>query len=184
MKKDATLQAAKLAGIGKVALMQEPVAAIMSVMRSSKTSGIFLVYDLGGGTFDVSIAENTNGKVRLLSHGGIEMCGGRDIDRLIFDNIVVPWLRNSDFNLPDDFRVNPKYRTFCRVALWAVEQAKIELSSSTNAEINLPYISSIDNAPVHLIKSISRAKFEQLSEDLIKRIIDKCKSCLKKAKLK
>ena len=90
MKKDATLQAAKLAGIGNVALMQEPVAAIMSVMRTSGRDGIFLVYDLGGGTFDVSIAESLKGKVNLLAHGGVEMCGGRDIDRMIFHQIVVP----------------------------------------------------------------------------------------------
>ncbi|MEG0127302.1 MAG: Hsp70 family protein, partial [Clostridia bacterium] len=99
MKKDATLQAAKLAGIENVALMQEPVAAIMSIMRSSKQEGIFLVYDLGGGTFDVSIAENINGKVSLLAHGGVEMCGGRDIDKMIFNHIILPWMKNK-FSVP------------------------------------------------------------------------------------
>ena len=136
MKKDATLQAAKLAGIGKVALMQEPVAAIMSVMRTSKQEGIFLVYDLGGGTFDVSIAENINGKVNLLAHGGIEMCGGRDIDRMVFNRIVVPWLKDN-FTLPDDLLVNRKYKTFCRVAQWATERAKVELSSMESSTIAL-----------------------------------------------
>ena len=102
MKKDATLEAARLAGFHNVALMQEPVAAVMSVMRQSKAEGIFLIYDLGGGTFDVSIAENIGGKVNLLAHGGIEMCGGRDWDRIVFNNIVVPWLR-SNFKLPTDF---------------------------------------------------------------------------------
>lgn len=136
MKKDATLQAAKLAGIGKVALMQEPVAAIMSIMRSTKQEGIFLVYDLGGGTFDVSIAENINGKVNLLAHGGIEMCGGRDIDRMIFNQIVVPWLKDN-FDLPDDLLINRKYKTFCRVAQWATERAKIELSANDNCTIAL-----------------------------------------------
>ena len=136
MKKDATLQAAKLAGIGKVALMQEPVAAIMSIMRASRQEGIFLVYDLGGGTFDISIAENINGKVNLLSHGGVEMCGGRDIDRMVFNKVVVPWLRDT-FSLPEDFLVNPKYKTFCRVAQWAAERAKIELSANETSTIAL-----------------------------------------------
>lgn len=90
LKKDATLEAARLAGIGYVALMQEPVAAVMSVMRVSKQEGIFLVYDLGGGTFDVSIAENVGGKVNLLTQGGKEMCGGRDWDRMILNHIIVP----------------------------------------------------------------------------------------------
>lgn len=136
MKKDATLQAAKLAGIGKVALMQEPVAAIMSVMRHSKQEGIFLVYDLGGGTFDVSIAENIDGKVNLLAHGGIEMCGGRDIDRMMFNQIVVPWLKDN-FSLPDDLLINRKYKTFCHVAQWATERAKIELSAVESTTIAL-----------------------------------------------
>ena len=73
MKKDATLEAAQRAGIGKVALVQEPVAAVMSVMRTSSREGVFLVYDLGGGTFDVSLADNIGGKVNLLSQGGKEM---------------------------------------------------------------------------------------------------------------
>ena len=83
MQKDATLSAAEFAGIGKVALMQEPVAAVMSVMRQRKTDGIFLVYDLGGGTLDIAIAQSTAGRVNLLGHGGIPMCGGRDIDRML-----------------------------------------------------------------------------------------------------
>lgn len=136
MKKDATLQAAKLAGLGKVALMQEPVAAIMSVMKNAKQEGVFVVYDLGGGTFDVSIAENINGKVNLLSHNGKEMCGGRDMDRMIFNQIVVPWLKNN-FSLPDDFLVNRKYKKFCRVALLATERAKIRLSATESDTIEL-----------------------------------------------
>lgn len=77
MQKDATMAAADMAGIGRVALMQEPVAAVMSVMRQRKNDGIFVVYDLGGGTLDVAIADSTGGKVNLLAHGGVAMCGGR-----------------------------------------------------------------------------------------------------------
>ncbi|MFL6688130.1 Hsp70 family protein, partial [Paraburkholderia graminis] len=92
MQKDATLAAAESAGLGKVALMQEPVAAVMSVMRQRKSDGIFLVFDLGGGTLDIAIAESINGRVSLLAHGGVAMCGGRDFDRALMDNIVKPWL--------------------------------------------------------------------------------------------
>ena len=92
MQKDATMAAAEMAGLGKVALMQEPVAAVMSVMRHRKGDGMFLVYDLGGGTLDIAIAESISGRVSLLAHGGIAMCGGRDFDRLLLDDIVKPWL--------------------------------------------------------------------------------------------
>ena len=107
MQKDATVQAAKMAGIGRIALMQEPVAAVMSVMKTRKSDGIFLIYDFGGGTLDIAIAESICGRVNLLAHGGIQMCGGRDMDRAIFDNIVKPWLMDN-FDLPDDFMANPK----------------------------------------------------------------------------
>ena len=186
MKKDATLQAAKLAGIGKVALMQEPVAAIMSVMRSTRTSGIFLVYDLGGGTFDVSIAENANGKVRLLNHGGIEMCGGRDIDRLIFNETVVPWLENN-FDLPDDFLTSPKYKTLCRVAQWAVEQAKIELSYNDSATITLSEAQArtLDEsgAEIYVDIDINRDNISKLMDDLIGKTIEATRDILKKTGL-
>ena len=109
MQKNATVKAANLAGIGKVALMQEPVAAIMSILYKSKDDGTFFIYDLGGGTLDIAIAENISGRVNLLANGGIQMCGGRDIDRAIFDNLVEPWLKKQ-YKLNDDFITDDKYR--------------------------------------------------------------------------
>ena len=103
------MHAAELAGIGKVALMQEPVAAVMSVMRTRKTDGIFVIYDLGGGTLDVAIAESMKGRVNLLAHGGIAMCGGRDFDRLLIDNVVKPWLFGN-FDLPEDLSRCPFHK--------------------------------------------------------------------------
>ena len=186
MKKDATLQAAKLAGIGKVALMQEPVAAIMSVMRHSKQEGIFLVYDLGGGTFDVSIAENINGKVNLLAHGGIEMCGGRDIDRMVFYQIVVPWLKDN-FSLPDDLLINRKYKTFCRVAQWAAERAKIELSAMDTATIALSEGESRstdeEGNELYIDIDITRADVDALIADLVAETISATRETLSKAGL-
>jgi molecular chaperone DnaK len=137
MQRDATMAAAEMAGIGKVALMQEPVAAVMSVMRSRKSDGIFLIYDLGGGTFDIALAQSISRRVSLLDHGGITMCGGRDFDKSLVDNVVKPWLLEN-FDLPGTFSVDPKYRLLPRLATWASEQAKIELSAKDQANISLP----------------------------------------------
>lgn len=136
MQKDATLQAAELAGIGAVTLMQEPVAAVMSVMRARSSNGTFVIYDLGGGTLDVAIAEGLEGRVSLLAHGGIEMCGGRDWDRAVVANIVRPWLEQT-FELPEDAASNPRYRKLFPKLEWATEKAKIELSSRGEAIISL-----------------------------------------------
>lgn len=186
MKNDATMEAAKLAGIKNVALMQEPVAAIMSVMRTSKLEGIFLVYDLGGGTFDVSIAENINGKVNLLAHGGVEMCGGRDIDRMVFNQIVVPWLRKT-FELPEDFLANSKYRTFCRVALWATERAKIELSAAEESIISLSESDARTNDELgnemYIDIDLNRSQLDGIISDLVQETVEASRETLTKAGL-
>lgn len=186
MKKDATLQAARMAGINNVALMQEPVAAIMSIMRASKQEGIFLVYDLGGGTFDVSIAENINGKVNLLAHGGVEMCGGRDIDRMVFNQVVVPWLR-SNFTLPEDFLINRKYKTFCRVAQWATERAKIELSANETSTIALSEgearTTDEDGNEMYLDIDLNRQQVDSIIADLVKETVEATRETMNKAGL-
>ena len=136
MQKDATMAAAEMAGLGSVALMQEPVAAVMCVMKQRNSDGVFLVFDLGGGTLDIAIAESISGRVSLLAHGGVAMCGGTDFDRAILDNVVKPWL-TSNFDLPEDFSVNAKYKSLLRMCLWASEKAKIELSAKEDAVISL-----------------------------------------------
>ena len=136
MQKNATMEAAKMAGIGKVELVQEPVAAVMSFMKEHGSDGIFLIYDLGGGTLDISIAESIRKRVNLLAHGGIQMCGGRDFDRALLDNLVRPWLHDN-FDLPDDFAKNPKFKKLLSLATWATERAKIELSAKEEATISL-----------------------------------------------
>jgi molecular chaperone DnaK len=136
MQKDATLAAAEMAGLGSVALMQEPVAAVMCVVKQRKGDGVFLVFDLGGGTLDIAIAESISGRVSLLAHGGVAMCGGTDFDRSILDNIVKPWLI-SNFDVPEDFSINQKYKSLLRMCLWASEKAKIELSAKEDSVISL-----------------------------------------------
>lgn len=186
MKKDATLQAAKLAGIGRIALMQEPAAAVMSFMKHSNAEGIFLIYDLGGGTFDVSIAENIGGKVNLLAHGGIEMCGGRDVDRMIFNQIVVSWLKET-FVLPEDFIVNPQYRTLCRLSQWATEHAKIELSTKPESIISLSETETrcldLEGNEIYLDILITRAQIDGFISEMIADTIDVIKDTLSKTGL-
>ena len=135
--RNATRQAAEMAGIGNVELIQEPVAAVMSFMRVSDIDGTFLIYDLGGGTFDVAIAQSTGGKVNLLAHGGIEMCGGRDFDRLLVENIVLPRLHEK-YALPDDLSKNETFENFLHILTYAAELAKIELSRTEETTIEIP----------------------------------------------
>ena len=135
MKKNATMEAAEIAGIGKVALMEEPVAAVMSFMRERNTDGMFLIYDIGGGTFDVAIAQSTAGRVNLLTHGGIQFCGGRDFDRLITHNIVLPTLR-TEWGLPEDLSIKP-FDQILDLADRVSEDAKIDLSSMEQSDIKM-----------------------------------------------
>ena len=136
MQKTATMRAAELAGIGRVALMQEPVAAVMSVLHSRRVDGIFIVYDLGGGTLDIALAESLDGRINLLGHGGISMCGGRDFDRMLVDSVIKPWLFEN-FDLPINLSANPKYEILLKLAAWAAERAKIELSAREESVISL-----------------------------------------------
>lgn len=186
MQKNATVQAAHLAGIGKVALMQEPVAAVMSVMRSRRTEGIFLIYDLGGGTLDVAIAESIGGRVNLLANGGIQMCGGRDIDRAVFDGVVKPWLL-ANFRLPEGFMGQPAYRRLVRFANWAVERAKIELSSSPVARISLSESELCtrdeDGEEMYLDVELSREALEGLMEEKVEESVLAVRETMEKAGL-
>lgn len=189
VKKEATVKAAGMAGIGKTALMQEPVAAVMSVMKSAgkNSDGVFVIYDLGGGTFDVSIAESIGGKVNLLAQEGKEMCGGRDWDRRIFDSIAAPWLREN-FALPDNFLTDEKYRRLRRIALFAIEQAKIELSQKTSAQeamIQSDDISctDLDGKDIYLDIPLSRDLLNPLIDDLLNETIEISRSAMKKAGL-
>lgn len=135
MQSEDTIAAARLAGLEKVSLLQEPVAAALAAIAHSKQKdGVFLVYDLGGGTFDLALVMSTAGVVNVIAHEGINMLGGRDFDRIIFDSIVRPWLTKT-FNLPADFQRNEKYSHLADVCRHAAEKAKIQLSASSTASI-------------------------------------------------
>ena len=186
MQKEGTMQAATSAGIGKVALMQEPVAAVMSVMRSRNTDGMFLIYDLGGGTLDIAIAESIGGRVNLLEHGGIPMCGGRDFDRALVDNVVRPWLLEN-FDLPDDLSVNPTFKSLIRLATWATECAKIELSAREEAVISLSEIDTqaqdLKGDEIYLEIPLQRDTYDSLIVEHINETINCARETLSKAGL-
>merc|ERR1711916_347827 len=134
------------------------------------------VYDLGGGTFDISILELGDGVFEVKSTNGDVHLGGDD-----FDAVIMNWLADefkNDHNV--DLRKDPMALQRLKEA---AEKAKIELSSSSSTEINLPYIMPIDGIPQHLVKSLTKAKFEQLIDDLVKRTIEPCKSALNSAGL-
>lgn len=189
MQKDATMQAAELAGIGKVALMQEPVAAVMSVMRVSKSDGMFMIYDLGGGTLDVAIAESIGGRVNLLAHGGIAMCGGRDFDRILMDNVVMPWLFEN-YDMPDNLSINPSYKPLLRHAIRAVELAKIGLSSLNDTVISedslgytVPQVRDQAGTEIYLEIPLNRATYDRLIEGKILESIDAAREVMTEAGL-
>lgn len=184
MKKDATMSAAEMAGIGRVALMQEPVAAIMSVMQRRKSDGIFLVYDLGGGTLDVALAESISGNVSLLSHGGIEMCGGRDFDKILVLDVVVPWLLDR-FDLPGDWRENPGYETLFWALTWAAEKAKIELSDREDAVVRLTEAEyrgcDSSGEEIYLEVGIDRKRYDELIAEKVDESIRSARATMEKA---
>lgn len=186
MQKDATMQAAQMAGIGKVALMQEPVAAVMSVMRARNTDGMFLIYDLGGGTLDIAIGESIGGRVNLLAHGGIAWCGGREFDRVLVDNIVKPWLLEQ-FNLPKDFSINPQFNTLIRVAAWAAERAKIELSSKDEVVIGLDEsfvrVRDLSGNDIYFDIPLHRETLDKLIADQVTKSIEAAREALLNAAL-
>lgn len=184
MQKDATLQAAEMAGIGAVTLMQEPVAAVMSVMRKRSTDGIFIVYDLGGGTLDVAIADAATGRVSLQAHGGIEMCGGRDWDREIADNVVFPWLRQN-FDLPTSLRTDAAYKPLVSLVEWAAEKAKIELSAHGASAVSLAETEvrqrDLAGVEIYVDCPLEKERLDALIEQQLKDSITAVREAMEKA---
>ena len=186
MQKNATMEAAERAGIGRVALMQEPVAAVMSVMKACDANGIFVIYDLGGGTLDVAVAESLAGRINLLAHGGIAMCGGRDFDRLLVDNLVKPWLI-EEFDLPENLSVDPTYNKLVRVAAWAVERAKIELSSREETAVRMEEmdvgVRDLSGEEIYFDIPVKRSTLDALMAEKVNESIEAARETLNKAGL-
>ncbi|MBE99214.1 molecular chaperone DnaK [Flavobacterium coralii] len=177
-QRQATKEAGEIAGLKVRRIINEPTAAALAygLDKSGKDQKI-AVYDLGGGTFDISILELGDGVFEVLSTNGDTHLGGDD-----FDQVIIDWLAN-EFNSEEGVDLRKDAMALQRLKE-AAEKAKIELSSSTQTEINLPYITATASGPKHLVKSLSRAKFEQLSDDLVRRSMLPCEKALKDAGLK
>jgi molecular chaperone DnaK len=181
MQSEATLRAAKMAGLERVDLLQEPIAAAMAAMEGAKRSGQFLIYDLGGGTFDVALAQAINGEVNIVANQGINMLGGRDFDRMIVNEIVRPWLV-ANFDLPENFQRDTQFRKLIRIAQLAAEKAKIDLSSreettifASDDEIRLSDQSEIE---IFLDVPFKRAQFEDMIREPIMQTIELVRNLL------
>lgn len=176
-QRQATKEAGEIAGLTVKRIINEPTAAALAYGLDKKSQDIkIVVFDCGGGTHDVSILELGEGVFEVLSTDGDTHLGGDDFDQVIIDWLVQEFKNENgnQFDLMKDPMALQRLKE-------AAEKAKIELSSSTSTEINLPYIMPVDGIPKHLVKSMSRAKFEQLADSLIQRTIAPCESALKKA---
>lgn len=182
MQSEDTIAAARLAGLEKVSLLQEPVAAALAAIAHSKQKdGVFLVYDLGGGTFDLALVMSTAGVVNVIAHEGINMLGGRDFDRIIFDSIVRPWLTQT-FNLPADFQRSDKYRHLADVCRHAAEKAKIQLSASSAASIfateDEVRATDEDGEEIYISIDLTREQMTDLIKDRIDDSIALCRKII------
>ncbi len=176
-ERQATKEAGQIAGLEVKRIINEPTAAALAYGMDKKNRDMKIaVYDLGGGTFDVSILELGDGVFEVKSTNGDVHLGGDD-----FDQVIINWLAD-EFNNEEqiDLRNDPMALQRLKEAS---EKAKIELSSSSSTEINLPYITATQTGPKHLVRTLSRSKFEQLSEDLVRRSMEPCKKALNDAGL-
>ena len=177
-QRQATKEAGEIAGLVVKRIINEPTAAALAygLDKASKDMKI-AVFDCGGGTHDVSILELGDGVFEVKSTGGDTHLGGDDFDNRIVDWLVDEFKAEHGVDLKKDPMALQRLKE-------AAEKAKIELSSTTSTEINLPYLYPVDNVPKHMVKTLTRAKFENLVEDLIARTIEPCKKCLADAKMK
>lgn len=175
-QRQATKQAGEIAGLEVVRIINEPTAAALAYGLDKKNSHTIVVYDLGGGTFDVTVLELGEGVFQVKATNGDTHLGGDDFDKAILDHIAEEFQKESGVDLRKDPQALQRLRD-------AAEKAKIELSSSLEAEINLPFVTVKDGQPQHLVQKLTRAKLESLVDSLIQKTLDPVKSCLKDAKI-
>ena len=176
-QRQATIEAGKIAGLEVKRIVNEPTAAALAygVDKSDKDMKI-VVFDLGGGTFDVSILEFGAGVFEVLSTNGDTQLGGDDFDNVLINYLADEFKSTTGMDLTKDPMAMQRLKE-------AAEKAKIELSSTTSTDINLPYITVLDGVPQHLVQTLTRAKFEQLTDALVRKTIEPCKKALEDAGL-
>jgi len=172
-QRQATKEAGEIAGLKVERIVNEPTAAALAYGLDKRDKDMTIaVYDLGGGTFDISILELGDGVFEVKSTNGDTRLGGDDFDQVIIDWLAEEFLSDENIDLRKDPMALQRLKE-------AAEKAKIELSSSTETEINLPYIMPVDGVPKHLVRKLSRSKFEQIADDLIRRSLEPCKAAIK-----
>jgi len=177
-QRQATKEAGEIAGLKVKRIINEPTAAALAYGLDKKTEDLKVaVFDLGGGTFDISILELGDGVFEVKSTNGDTHLGGDDFDQVIINWLAEEFKKDEGVDLVRDPMALQRLKE-------AAEKAKIELSSSTSTEINLPYIMPVDGIPKHLVKTLTRAQFEKLADSLIQAVIEPCRSALKDSGLK
>ena len=176
-QRQATKDAGKIAGLNVLRIINEPTAAALAYGMDKKAAGVIAVYDLGGGTFDVSVLEIGDGVFEVKSTNGDTFLGGEDFDARIIEYLADEFKKEAGIDLKKDKLALQRLKE-------AAEKAKIELSSAMQTEVNLPFITADASGPKHLNIKLTRAKLEALVEDLIQRTIEPCKKALKDAGLK
>src|ERR1700753_1803351 len=175
-QRQATRDAGKIAGLEVLRIINEPTAAALAYGMEKKGTGTVAVYDLGGGTFDLSVLETGDGVVGVKPTNGDTFLGGEDFDARIIDYLADEFKREQGIDLRKDKLALQRLKE-------AAEKTQIELSSSTQTEVNLPFITADASGPKHLNIKITRAKLEALVEDLIEKTVEPCKKALKDAGL-
>ena len=176
-QRQATKDAGRIAGLDVLRIINEPTAAALAYGLEKKGTGKIAVYDLGGGTFDISVLEVGDGVFEVKSTNGDTFLGGEDFDKRIVDYLADEFKKESGIDLRNDRLALQRLKD-------AAEKAKIELSSTTQTDVNLPFITADQNGPKHLTIKLTRAKLEALVDDLIQRTIPPCQAALKDAGLK
>jgi molecular chaperone DnaK len=175
-QRQATKDAGKIAGLDVLRIINEPTAAALAYGLDKKKTGTVAVYDLGGGTFDVSILEIGDGVFEVKSTNGDTFLGGEDFDMRLVEYLAEEFRKEQGIDLKKDKLALQRLKE-------AAEKAKIELSSSQQTEVNLPYITADSSGPKHLTMKLTRAKFEALVDDLVQRTVEPCRKALKDAGL-
>jgi len=176
-QRQATKDAGKIAGLEVLRIINEPTAAALAYGLEKKEGKTIAVYDLGGGTFDISVLEIGDGVFEVKSTNGDTFLGGEDFDMRLVEYLASEFKKEQGIDLKNDKLALQRLKE-------AAEKAKIELSSASQTEINLPFITADQNGPKHLTMKLTRAKFEQLVDDLVQRTIEPCRAALKDAGLK
>jgi len=176
-QRNATKDAGKIAGLEVLRIINEPTASSLAYGLDKKANETIIVYDLGGGTFDVSVLEVGDGVFQVKSTSGDTFLGGDDFDLRLMDHLIEEFKKDNGIDLNNDRQALQRLKE-------AAEKAKIELSTTMQTEINLPYLTADASGPKHLVMSLSRSKFEQLTADLVDRTIAPVKQALEDAELK